>query len=287
MAKMTDRAMSPAVPVLFLGLFWAAGLSPALGEDDSPSLPATLQPVAWEIGAELYNFKYEESVMDEEGVFYGFNLGCILRPWVPDSHTESMPDGGAMLGFEGRVAFGQVDYDGSLTDATPLTIDNIDDYTLETRAIFGADWLRTDTMHTAYAGIGYRYLNDDSSFHPSGYERESNYVYLPIGYQFDANLNSGWSWGARLEYDIFLWGEQRSHLSDVLTTPPLPDIENEQDTGFGYRASVRFQRKYSDGVLIIEPFFRMWDIDDSDISGGWFEPANETKEYGVHFIWMF
>jgi hypothetical protein len=170
---------------------------------------------------------------------------------------------------------------------TPLTVNNIDDYSLETRAIFGADWLGTDTLHTFYSGLGYRYLNDDLGTHPSGYERESNYVYLPFGYRFDASLDSGWSWGARLEYDVFLWGQQRSHLSDVHAVTPGPDIENDQDTGFGYRASVRLQREYSEGVLVIEPFFRFWDIEDSDINGGWFEPANETREYGIQLIWMF
>ncbi|MHC4357072.1 MAG: hypothetical protein ACYS0H_30615, partial [Planctomycetota bacterium] len=104
---------------------------------------------------------------------------------------------------------------------------------------------------------------------------------------FGAGLDSGWSWAARFEYDIFLWGEQRSHLSDFPSDPPEPDVENEQDEGFGYRISVRLQREYSNGVLIIEPFFRFWDIEDSEISRGWFEPANETTEYGIRFIWMF
>ena len=273
------------MPAFVLSLLCTAAVSPAPGQDQSHPSPAALQKVAWEIGTELYSFKYEESVMDEKGVFYGLNLGCTWRQWVPDSQNETLPDGGVMLGVEGRVAFAQVDYDGALSDGTPLTIDNIDDYTLETRAIFGTDWLRTDTMHTVYTGLGYRYLNDDLSVHPAGYERESNYVYLPLGYRFDASLDEGWSWAARLEYDLFLWGNQKSHLGDV--DPTMPNVDTKQDSGFGYRASVRIQHKYSDAVFIIEPFFRFWDIDDSDIRLGYFEPANETTEYGVQLIWMF
>ena len=273
------------MPVIVLSLLCAAVVSSAPGQDQSQPWPAALQKVAWEIGAELYSFKYEESVMDEEGVFYGFNLGCTWRQWVPDSQNEPLPDGGATLGFEARAAFGQVDYDGALNDGTPLTIDNIDDYTLETRAILGTDWLRTDTMHTVYTGLGYRYLNDDLAVHPAGYERQSNYIYLPIGYRFDAGLDEGWSWSARIEYDLFLWGNQESYLSDA--DPTLPDVDTDQDSGFGYRASVRIQHKYSDSVFIIEPFFRFWDIEDSDISLGYYEPANETTEFGVKLIWMF
>ncbi len=284
-ARMSNRRIQAATPALVLALLCTAGVLPAAGEADSPPVPAALQRTAWEMGPEIYSFKYEESIMDEEGVLYGFDLAWIYRPWVPASQSEALPDGGPVLGLEGRVAFGQVDYDGALSDGTPLTVDGIDDYCLETRAIFGADWLATDTMHSVYAGIGYRYLNDDLGTHPAGYERESNYLYLPVGYQIDAGLGEGWSWAARIEYDIFLWGNQRSHLNDA--DPSLPDVDNRQDGGFGYRASVRLQHKGADASFVIEPFVRFWDIDESEVSLGFFEPANETTEYGIQLIWMF
>ncbi len=273
------------MPVLFLALLCAAAVQPANGQSESAPSSATIQRTTWDIGLEVYNFKYEESIMDEEGLFYGLALGWTLRNWVPVSHDESASDGGPMLRLEGRFAVGEVDYDGGLNDGTPLTIDGIDDYTLETRAIFGRDWLGADTLNTLYAGIGYRYLNDDLSVHPAGYERESNYLYLPLGYRFDSSVEPGWSWGAGLEYDLLLWGNQRSHLSDV--DPALPDVDNKQNKGFGYRASVRLQHKGTKGIFIIEPFFRFWDIEDSKVNFGILEPANETTEYGIQLIWMF
>ncbi|UCF15739.1 MAG: hypothetical protein JSW59_20280 [Phycisphaerales bacterium] len=285
MAKNTDRTMLPTMPAFVLALLCTATVSPVLAGGELSPTPAPLQKITWSIGAEIYNFKYEESIMDEEGVFYGFNLGCAWRPWATDVQTDSPPDGGPMFGFEGRAAFGQVDYDGALDDGTPLTVNNIDDYALEVRGIIGMDQLAGEAIHNVYVGIGYRYLNDDLAVHPAGYERESNYLYLPIGFQLGVGLEEGWSWGARLEYDIFLWGEQRSHLRQA--DPTLPNIRNDQDEGFGYRASVRIQHKHSDGILIIEPFFRFWDIEDSEVSLGWLEPANETTEYGIQFIWMF
>ncbi len=254
-----------------------------------PFLAQSLKRVAYDIGLQVYSFRYEEpGFMEEEGVFYGVRVGYTSRDWVPDSPEESPSGGGLMFRAEGRAAFGKVDYDGALGDGTPLTINNIDDFALEGRLLLGADWLgeiSTPILSTLYAGIGYRYLNDDPSSHPAGYERESNYLYLPLGYQFEADLEAGWSWGARLEYDLFLWGKQRSHLSDV--DPRLPDVDNEQDSGFGYRGSLRLQRDYSNGIFIIEPFFRIWDIDDSETNSFGIEPANKTTEVGISVIWMY
>ena len=125
---------------------------------------------------------------------------------------------------------------------------------------------------------------------PAGYERESKYLYVPLGYQFDSNHKSGWSFGFGAEFDFFIVGNQRSHLSDF--DPAYPDIDNRQNDGYGYRASVRLRHKSKDATFVIEPFFRYWDIDDSDMKyigddTYLIEPANETTEIGVQLYWMF
>ena len=244
------------------------------------SAGSSVAEAAFDIGPDVYSFKYEEpGVMEEEGTFYGLRLGYTYRDWVLSSGV------GAMARLEARLAYGQVDYDGATQGGSPLAIGGIDDLAFESRLLLGADLLHGNLLNTFYTGIGYRYLRDDLSVHPGGYLRESNYVYVPLGYEFDVDLEAGWSWAARLEYDVFLWGKQRSHLSDVNLF--LPDIENEQDSGFGYRVSCRLQHEGSGGIFIIEPFFRFWDIDDSEISLGFLEPANETTEIGISVIWMF
>ena len=264
----------------------------------SPAPPAALragfQRVAWDIGPEIYSFKYEEPAflgfpgIKEEGIFYGLRFGFTFRDWVPASSKKSSSDGGAMLRAEGRFAFGQVDYDGSLMDGTPYTVDNIDDFTFEGRLLLGADMLLGDSLNTLYAGIGYRYLNDDSSFDPAGYERESNYLYVPLGYQFDSSHKAGWSLGFGAEFDFFLIGEQKSYFSKF----GFNDVYNRQSSGYGYRASVRLQQKSKYTIFAIEPFYRYWDIDDSEVEYdpwgiGWIEPANETSEIGIQLIWIF
>jgi hypothetical protein len=253
------------------------------------ALGAGLQRGAFDIGPEVYSFKYEEpGYMEEKGIFYGVRFGYTVHELVPVSPKESPSDHGMMFRAEGRFAFGQVDYDGELQDGTPYTINNINDFAFEGRFLVGADMLLGDTLNTLYAGVGYRYLNDDPSFDPAGYERESNYFYVPVGYQFDSSHKIGWSLGFGAEYDFFIIGIQKSHLSDV----GLNDVNNRQNSGYGYRAYLRLQHKSKDASFIIEPFYRFWDINDSEVEYAGFgfyglEPANETTEIGVQLFWAF
>ena len=39
--------------------------------------------------------------------------------------------------------------------------------------------------------------------------------------------------------------------------------------------------------FIIEPFIGYWNIDKSDVVPGFYEPENETLEYGIQLIWRF
>ena len=259
-----------------------SAMRPVAQSSPSPALRRKL----FDIGAEVYQYEYEEpGLMEEEGVFYGIRFGFTDHTWLSASSPSLPGDGGLMFRADGRFAFGRVDYEGTLTDETPHAIDDIDDWVFEGRLVLGNDWLGRSALHTVYAGIGYRYLNDDMSFDPYGYERESNYLYLPIGYQFDGGHTTGWSLGFGAEFDFLLVGNQRSHLSDF--DPSYNDIDNRQESGYGYRASVKLQNKSKMGVFVVEPFIRYWDIDKSEPSQGWFEPANETTEYGLLILWMF
>ncbi|MBN2181918.1 MAG: hypothetical protein JW715_08375 [Sedimentisphaerales bacterium] len=260
-----------------------------LVQDESFAIEAGLHRHAWEMGSEMYYFRYlEPHIMEDNGVFYGTMLGYTYRSWVPVSPGQSFSEGKGLLRLEGRFASGQVDYEGSLSDGTPYNIDNIDDFAVETRLLFGVEELDEDWLASLYTGIGYRYLYDDTSFDQYGYERESNYLYIPFGYQLDGSFPNRWSWGCRLETDFLIQGTQKSHLSDI----GYLDIENHQRSGYGLRASLRL-RNYSDrGIFVFEPFIRYWNIDESDPSYTGYglygvEPENRTTEYGVQFVWMF
>ncbi|MEA3225480.1 MAG: hypothetical protein U9Q07_05975, partial [Planctomycetota bacterium] len=255
----------------------------------SPTSRLGLRRHALDIGPEIYHFKYEEpGLMEEKGMFYGVRFGFTARDWVTASSRKSPPSGGGMFRAEGRLAFGRVDYDGMLAGGTPYKANGIDDFAGEGRLLLGRDWLTTGTLSTMYTGVGYRYLNDNLATDPAGYERESNYLYIPLGYNLDIGRDVGWSFGFGAEFDVFVFGRQESHLSDF--NPALQDIDNHQTSGYGYRASVRLTHKSKAAIFTIEPFFRYWDIDKShhdEIYDAFVEPANETTEWGIQLSWMF
>jgi hypothetical protein len=226
----------------------------------------------FEIGPELSYIKYKEpDVMEEKGVMYGVAAAYIYRD----------PADASMLRVDGRIAWGKVDYDGTL-DGTPYSVANIDDYTYEIRGLVGWDFANETARTTPYIGFGYRYLNDDSSFDPAGYERESNYLYVPLGLEFLFPSKDVWSLGATIEWDILFWGTQDSHLGGS-----YGNVSNNQHEGYGMRASVRLQKKGEKVDSVIEPFVRLWNIENSEISEGGLEPLNNSLEVGLRVMWKF
>ena len=257
---------------------------------------------SFEIGPEVYYFGYseyrelvlfgipsgiDETVMEEDGIFYGVTGAYTFRGWKTNE-GGLWSERGLMLRTEGRFASGKVDYDGSLQDGSPLTITDIDNHTMEFRGLIGLGNSNFDS--SLYTGFGYRYLNDDLSKFSGGYERESNYYYIPVGLTFDGMENAdGWSAGLTFEFDFLLRGLQKTHLSD--TGLGFSDFENKQKKGWGLRASMKFIR-HGEIDFILEPFARLWVIDDSEveiIEGGIpvYEPKNETLEGGINIVIRF
>ena len=268
--KNTRFISTVIVPVLFLLFLAAPGFAQSPGE--------------WEIGFEVSDIRYEEpGIMEQEGTMYGI---CA-------SYTHRAEH---MFRIEGRYAAGQVDY----TSTNTGTMSDIDDYLFELRFLFGSDYkLDSGAVLTPYIGFGYRYLNDDSgrmttSTGHKGYERESNYYYSPIGIELMSDLGNDWSWGFTAEYDIFWYGLQKSHLSDV--NPAYRDLENDQNSGYGARGSIKLLRRGETTGLLIEPYIRYWDINQSEttvisysgfIVGYGYEPENNSTEIGLKIAIMF
>jgi hypothetical protein len=237
---------------------------------------------SFDIGAEVFWKNYEERdiSMKESGMMYGATLAYTY-------HKNLM----ARLSL--FLAYGEVDYQNS------GQLDDIEDQMMEVRGIIGYDFFVTPTsVITPYLGLAYRYLNDDSSGMVSttgarGYERESNYIYSPIGVEFTTLMEGGWTFGLSGEVD-FLWrGVQKSYLSDA--DPSYPDLSNDQDTGYGLRGSVKVQKRFDHFSLLVEPFVRYWTIKDSDreifVVGGTtyygYEPKNITSELGCRVALQF
>jgi hypothetical protein len=148
---------------------------------------------------------------------------------------------------------------------------------------------------TPYLGFAFRYLDDNAQErYYGGYERESSYIYSPVGLEAAVRFGRGWSLVAVAEYDQFWVGRQKSHLSYY--DRRLNDIENEQDSGYGLRGSVSIRKTAGRVAYALEPFIRYWNIDKSDLDtltwkgtpiGQAYEPANETTEVGLMFTVVF
>lgn len=236
------------------------------------------------VGTEISHIKYEEpGVMENEGILYG----------LVGSYTYRQ---GIMARAEGKLAYGELDYTGSTWGGTPLTIDNIPTFLMELRGTTGYDFPigGPGFTLTPYLGLGYRWLNDHSQRrYTGGYERESNYLYAPIGLEASIRLGQGWRLDLTGEYDLFIWGRQISRLSDV--NHRLNDVENDQDGGYGLRGSLRLSRMAARVGFAIEPYIRYWDIDRSDLAlltdGNEavlvYEPDNRSTEIGLRFTVLF
>ena len=237
----------------------------------------------WDLGIVTSYIEYEEpGVMKEDGIMNGILASYTYRDMY-------------MLKLEGRYAYGEVDYDGQLDDGTSYTVSNINDTLFEIRGLMGSEVSLSElTALIPYIGMGYRYLNDALDEDIYGYQRESNYFYIPIGIETNTELLNGWAIGLKLEYDYFWKGIQRSHFSDI--NVGLSDIENDQNDGYGCRGSVKFLKEGMDIDFMIEPYVIYWSIEKSEdasityagsyVGYAW-EPKNNSREYGIRFLARF
>jgi hypothetical protein len=258
--------------------------------DTEPWEPA--RPPAWRIAPEVSHYRYREpGVMTNEGTLYGVVGSYTFYDRRGDEAARAAGrDGNSVcwstVAFDGRLSAGQVDYDGSFMDGTPLSTRGTDDLLIDVRLLWGRHWQPARVIDAVYAGLGYRYLNDDSSAQLGGYERESNYVYVPLGVRKDFDLADRWDLALTGEFDVLLVGRQISHLNDA--DPDLPNVRNWQWPGFGAGLFVNVLHEGAKFDVGFGPFLRYWWVDESDVSAdGYYEPRNNTVEYGLSFVARF
>ncbi len=255
----------------------AAALCASAAWAQQPPPPDTIT-FSGAIGADVHHQAYREPSLDvtEDGWFGGLTLDGRLEYNRWQLRGEMLAD------------YGRMDYSGSGTAS------GIDDIEFELRALV-ARVLPLDaqgTQLTPYVGFGYRLLADflggtTTSTGAVGYDRLSQYEYVPIGVETRFGVAPGWSLKPTAEYDYFIHGTQDSYLSEV--SGGLSDLHNSQDHGYGWRGSLMARLE---GARPIEfgPYIRYWNIKQSDTQpisfrgvtvGSGFEPANHTTEIGV------
>lgn len=192
---------------------------------------------------------------------------------------------------DGKFTAGSLDYKGSGEN------DDNPNYTAEARLTIGRDFLTRNFGISPYVGIGYRFLHSDDRGITTtgyyGYQRDSHYLFLPIGVQPRVQFPNGDRLTLTAEYDPLLQGWQYSYLSDIYYG--FPDLSNKQKAGYGLRGDLMYQRdKWSFG-----PYVNYWNINQSDYACGsnhdattiytfcGVEPHNHTVEYGLQFRYRF
>jgi hypothetical protein len=265
--------------VMFRSVFWVISLvfiflaHPVFAQD----VPGTV--VRFSVGPRIYHHEYTEpGIMENQGYFTGVAYNLTYEKSV-------------VVSLDGFLSYGQVDY----TSGASGSIDDKDNFCADTRLLLGYAVVNDGRMKlTPYAGIAYRYLSDEGQGRYSttgnwAYDRESTYIYSPVGVVFSIPLHNGWTFVPSAEYDIFWAGTQKSHLG---YQPGYEDFENDQTGGYGLRAVLAFEKQMTRFSLGWELFYRYWDIDRSEIyrdswGRNWVEPANETTEIGVGVSFRF
>jgi hypothetical protein len=206
--------------------------------------------------------------MSQDGWMIGIN-----------TNSETYEDS-TYIGFKNRAAYGQVDYQSAGTG----TMTGIPDYQVETTGYYGIPIENQNSRVTFFTGLGARYLLNasglkQSSTGHSGYDRESRYVYMPFGVNYELG-----TWELRGEYLYFLYGQQTSYLSDV--SPIYSDITNDQEDGSGMKLTAKL---YTGKGVGYEFYMDHWDIADSklDTTGNFMEPRNTTSETGLRLFWTY
>jgi hypothetical protein len=248
------------------------------------SLEADMKPIStaqnqhsFEVGPEVFFYQYREpGVMMSRGAKFGLSGSYTYRADKLWSRIE------------GRFAAGQTNYKSFGTGRFGT---KEDDYYYEFRGLLGLNEIfkiGSDTTITPYAGLGWRHLFNDgaglkSSTGHHGYDRRNKMLYLPIGLETKISRCNEWGITVQTELDILLYGIQHSHLQKFGGGL----LEHDQESGYGLRGAVSFDKKMSSYTLGIEPFVRYWSINDSNIVRGTLEPKNNTLETGLKISFKF
>ena len=185
-----------------------------------------------ELTFDMTSYSYRE--VDQNGNFFmedksaPFLFSVGIRNWGDDKSIAKKRSSNWMSLYTLEYSFGNVDY----SSAGPGTMKKQYykgrlEYYLSTSSTVGANDL------LPYIGLGYRDLLDDSGYKTSstnhlGYDRLSQYYYVPIG----AIWYISDSLSLKSQYNYFLEGKQISFLNEILPNTYSVNPENTQRLGW-------------------------------------------------------
>ena len=126
-----------------------------------------------------------------------------------------------------------------------------------------------------FVGGGYRALKSQPI--PDG-DRLSNTLYLPFGVASHGRISSEWTAITTLAGGFVIYG-----LEDIQDPNMGLDETFSRDSGWMARASIEFGRSYHLGTLSVEPFFRFYQLDQTDPQSGVRVDKLDVTEGGIRF----
>ena len=221
--------------------------------------------------------------MEDKSAPFLFSVG--IRNWGDAITTSNTKSTSFSFLYTLEYSFGNVDYSSAGTGTMKKQYyKGRLEYYLSTSSKVGANDL------LPYIGLGYRDLLDDSGYKTSstnhlGYDRLSQYYYVPIG----AIWYISDSLSLKSQYNYFLEGKQISFLNEILPNTYSVNPQNTQRLGWGIDFTLRskLNSKWS-----TYGFFRSWNIEDSDAVSCsaliyCYEPKNQTNEIGAGISYHF
>ena len=164
------------------------------------------------------------------------------------------------------------------------TLDDNKVTVFNSRILYGSQYSKKLMLKT---GIGYRKLYDYTQDRQTttghwGYDREQDFAYIPILAEIDAPVPELKLKGKlKIEFDHIFSGKNTSYMAYLGGDNQDLNFKNND----GYIWKVSYQSKYKDYIL--EPYYEFMSVEESDISSGYYEPSNTTKEFGLKISKVF
>ena len=240
-----------------------------------------------ELGLTLSSYSYQEPSV---------SVGMTAINYGLEYQKTSLLSGGQFLLSGIDYATGTDRYSGSGTL-------NVPKYYYNAKLAIGTDWVYGSQIVSPYIGFGYRFLNQTGGGMTTStgavmYDRQSTYLYIPVGLKQRSLTVDGGMLESSFELDYLLSGNQFSGLSVInnFGYTGSNDITTRQTSGYGLNASFMYKRP--DGWSL-GPYWKYWNISNSDLatwtykSGStsytksMYEPANTTEEFGFKALYQF
>lgn len=227
----------------------------------------------YELGVTTHTELYEEfgssnqKIMQEKGALIGVK-GSVTRHLGRDNK----------LVVAGEIAMGDSDYTGSYIGGNygDLRFNGQSRFLLDASVAYKQSIPQWSDVAFS-VGVGYRRLTDNlHEAGPAGYQRINDRIYLALGVEKPFHSGS-WTISPGLNYRSALWGNQYSAIAGGL--------DKKQKGASGFELYVNFAHNPS--RITVTPFLRTWGADDSAVTGGFYEPRNDTREVGVALTYRF